>query len=126
MIGCVEGLLYAHKAGLDESLVIEAVSAGAAGSWSISNLGPRMVARNFDPGFFVEHFLKDMRIALDESRAMGLSLPGLALAESLYTAVEAQGHGRKGTHALMLALEKLNGMDRGIGGSGGGGGGGGK
>ena len=104
MIGVCEGLLYAFKAGLDLNVVLQSVSSGAAGSWSLRNLGPRMIAGNFEPGFFVEHFLKDMGIALAESRRMKLSLPGLALAEQLYRAVEAQGYGRKGTHALMLAL----------------------
>jgi 3-hydroxyisobutyrate dehydrogenase len=110
MIGVVEGLLYAQKAGLNPTEVIAAVGAGAAGSWSINNLGPLIIARNFDPGFFVEHFLKDMGMALAESARMGLALPGLALANQLYVAVKAQGHGRLGTHALMLALETLNGI----------------
>jgi 3-hydroxyisobutyrate dehydrogenase len=90
--------------------VIAAVGSGAAGSWSINNLGPRIVARNFDPGFFVEHFIKDLGIALSEARRLGLSLPGLALANQLYLAVQAQGHGRLGTHSLQLALETLNGI----------------
>jgi len=111
MVGMVEGLLYGHKAGLDLNQVIEAVGKGAAGSWSINNLGPRIVKRNFDPGFFVEHFIKDMGIALKEAERMKLSLPGLGLAHQLYVAVAAQGHGRKGTHALQLALEKLNNME---------------
>lgn len=111
MIGVCEGLLYAKKAGLDPMQVIEAVGSGAAGSWSINNLGPRIVKRNFDPGFYVEHFLKDLGIALAESRRMGLSMPGLALAEQLYQAVAAQGHGRLGTQSLMLALEQLSGVD---------------
>ncbi|TYZ62396.1 hypothetical protein PybrP1_010206 [[Pythium] brassicae (nom. inval.)] len=110
MIGVVEGLLYAKKAGLDLDEAIHAVSAGAAGSWSISNMGPRIAKRNFDPGFFVEHFLKDMGIALKEAQRMNLSLPGLALANQLYVAVKAQGHGRLGTQALMLGLEQLNGI----------------
>uniref|UniRef100_A0AAV1TCP1 3-hydroxyisobutyrate dehydrogenase n=1 Tax=Peronospora matthiolae TaxID=2874970 RepID=A0AAV1TCP1_9STRA len=110
MIGVVEGLLYAQKSGLDADEVIRAVSAGAAGSWSISNLGPRIAKRNFDPGFFVEHFVKDMGIALKEAESMNLALPGLALANQLYVAVKAQGHGRLGTHSLMLALEQLNGI----------------
>ncbi|TMW63203.1 hypothetical protein Poli38472_002144 [Pythium oligandrum] len=110
MIGVVEGLLYAKKSGLDMNEAIRAVSAGAAGSWSISNMGPRIAKRNFDPGFFVEHFLKDMGIALKEAERMNLSLPGLALANQLYIAVKAQGHGRLGTQALMLALEQLNGI----------------
>ena len=108
MIGVVEGLLYGYKAGLDLDTVIAAVGAGAAGSWSINNLGPRIVKRNFDPGFFVEHFIKDMGIALDEAKRMDLSLPGLALAHQLYLAVKAQGHAKLGTHALALALESLN------------------
>ncbi|KAL6075016.1 putative 3-hydroxyisobutyrate dehydrogenase [Balamuthia mandrillaris] len=108
MIGMCEGLIYGHKAGLDLNTVIKAVGSGAAGSWSINNLGPRIVQRNFDPGFFVDHFLKDMGIALEEAAKMNLSLPGLALARQLYLAVKAQGHGKKGTHALQLALEKLN------------------
>ncbi len=111
MIGVCEGLLYAHKAGLDLNVVLQSVGSGAAGSWSLNNLGPRMIAGNFEPGFFVEHFLKDMGIALAESRRMNLSLPGLAIAEQLYRAVAAQGYARKGTHALMLALASLSNVD---------------
>lgn len=77
MIGVVEGLLYGYKAGLDLETVITAVGSGAAGSWSINNYGPRMIKRNFDPGFFVEHFVKDLEIALDEARKMQLCLPGM-------------------------------------------------
>jgi 3-hydroxyisobutyrate dehydrogenase len=112
MIGVCEALLYAFKAGLDPTTVLRSVGSGAAGSWSLNNLGPRIIARNFEPGFFVEHFIKDMGIALDEAKRMHLSLPGLALAEQLYLAVQAQGYGRKGTHALMLALEQLSGIKR--------------
>jgi 3-hydroxyisobutyrate dehydrogenase len=108
MIGVCEALLYGSRAGLDLNTVLQSVASGAAGSWSLSNLGTRMIAGNFDPGFFVEHFLKDMGIALAEARRMKLALPGLALAEQLYRAVEAQGYGRKGTHALMLALASLS------------------
>jgi 3-hydroxyisobutyrate dehydrogenase len=108
MIGVCEALLYGFKAGLDLDKVLQSVGTGAAGSWSLNNLGPRMIAGNFEPGFFVEHFLKDMGIALSEAKAMKLSLPGLALAEQLYRAVDAQGLGRKGTHALMLALASLS------------------
>ncbi len=111
MIGVCEALLYGYKAGLDLSTVLKSVSSGAAGSWSLSNLGPRIIDNNFDPGFFVEHFIKDMGIALEESRRMGLSLPGLALGMQLYQAVKAQGFGRNGTHALMLALANLSGID---------------
>jgi 3-hydroxyisobutyrate dehydrogenase len=106
-----EALLYGFKAGLDLNAVLESVSSGAAGSWSLSNLGPRMIAGNFEPGFFVEHFLKDMGIALAEARRMKLCLPGLALAESLYRAVDAQGYSRKGTHALMLALARVSAIE---------------
>jgi 3-hydroxyisobutyrate dehydrogenase len=91
--------------------VLKSVASGAAGSWSLSNLGPRIIDGNFDPGFFVEHFIKDMGIALAEAEAMNLSLPGLAMAHQLYLAVQAQGHGRKGTHALQLALAKLSGTE---------------
>ncbi|CAK4078943.1 unnamed protein product [Aphanomyces euteiches] len=109
MIGVVEGLLYAYKSGLDLHETIAAVGAGAAGSWSIKNLGPRIANRDFDPGFMVEHFIKDLGIALKESQAMGLSLPGLALANQFYLAVQAVPNGPKlGTQALMLAFEKMN------------------
>jgi 3-hydroxyisobutyrate dehydrogenase len=111
MIGVCEALLYGYKAGLDLDVVLQSVGSGAAGSWSLNNLGPRMIAGNFEPGFYVEHFLKDMRIALAESQRMGLSLPGLALAEQLYRAVAAQGYERKGTHALMLALAHLSAIE---------------
>jgi 3-hydroxyisobutyrate dehydrogenase len=112
MIGVCEALLYGHKAGLDLNTVLQSVGSGAAGSWSLNNLGPRIIQRNFEPGFFVEHFIKDMGIALKEAEAMRLCLPGLALAKQLYEAVRAQGYGRKGTHALMLALEALAGIKR--------------
>jgi len=112
MIGVCEALLYAYKAGLDAKTVLQSVGGGAAASWSLNNLGPRIIDRNFEPGFFVEHFIKDMGIALDEAKRMGLCLPGLALANQLYLAVQAQGHGRKGTHALMLALEQLANVKR--------------
>ena len=111
MIGVCEALLYGYKAGLDLPTVLESVGSGAAGSWSLSNLGPRMMDGNFDPGFFVEHFIKDMGIALAEAKKMGLALPGLALAHQLYLAVQSQGHGRDGTHALLLALARLSNID---------------
>jgi 3-hydroxyisobutyrate dehydrogenase len=109
MIGVCESLLYASKVGLDQQAVIDIIGQGAAGSWSINNLGPRIVKGNYDPGFFVEHFIKDMGIALKEAAAVNLSLPGLALVHQLYIALQAQGHGRAGTQALMLALKTLNG-----------------
>ncbi|HEX5471277.1 MAG TPA: NAD(P)-dependent oxidoreductase [Lacipirellulaceae bacterium] len=111
MIGVCEALLYGYKAGLDLEKVLESVASGAAGSWSLSNYGPRIIANNFDPGFFVAHFIKDMGIALAESRRMGLALPGLALAEQLYQAVAAQGYATQGTHSLMLALAQMSGID---------------
>jgi 3-hydroxyisobutyrate dehydrogenase len=111
MIGVCEALLYGYKAGLDLNTVMESVASGAAGSWSLSNLGPRIIGGRFEPGFFVEHFIKDMGIALAEAERMGLSLPGLALANQLYIALRSQGHGRDGTHSLMLALASLSGID---------------
>jgi len=110
MIGVCEALLYGHKAGLDLTTMLSSISGGAAGCWTLNNLAPRIVDRNFDPGFYVEHFIKDMSIALKEGEAMGLSLPGLALVKQLYLAVQAQGHGKMGTHALTLALEKISGV----------------
>src|SRR5438552_6295983 len=112
MIAVCEGLLYGYKAGLDLETVFKSVSVGAAGSKALEVLGPRILARNFEPGFFVEHFIKDMGIALDESKKMNLALPGLGLAKQLYEAVRAQGYGRKGTQALLLALEHLNAVKR--------------
>ena len=108
MIAVCEALLYASKAGLDIETVLQSVGSGAAGSWSLANLAPRMIQGDFAPGFYVEHFIKDMKIALEEAAAMNLALPGLALAHQLYQAVSAQGHSKDGTQALILALAKLN------------------
>jgi 3-hydroxyisobutyrate dehydrogenase len=108
MVGVCESLLYGYKAGLDLSNMLESIRGGAAACWTLENLAPRILRRNFDPGFFVEHFIKDMEIALEESRRMGLTLPGLALAYQLYEKVRSLGHGRSGTHALMIALEDLS------------------
>lgn len=108
MIGVCESLLYAAGLGLDREAVIEVIGKGAASSWSINNLGPRIVRGEYDTGFFVEHFIKDMGIALEEASAAGVSLPGLALVQQLYVAVKAQGHGRSGTQALYLALKALS------------------
>src|SRR5918997_211920 len=112
MIALCEGLLYGYKAGLDLETVFKSVSVGAAGSKALEVLGPRILARNFEPGFYVEHFIKDMGIALVEAERMNLCLPGLALARQLYEAVRAQGYGRKGTHALMMALEHISNIKR--------------
>jgi len=108
MIGVCEALLYAYRAGLDLEKVIESVASGAAGSWALSNLGPRIIGGDFAPGFFVEHLVKDIGIALEESQRMGLKLPGLALAKQLYAAVVAEGYARDGTQALILALAKMS------------------
>ena len=112
MVAMCEGLLYAHKAGLDVETVLKSVSVGAAGSKSLDIYGPRLLARNFEPGFYVEHFLKDLGIALAEAERMNLCLPGLALTKQLYEAVRAQGFGRKGTQALLLALEAISNVKR--------------
>ncbi len=111
MVGLCEGLLYAHKAGLDLEKFLQSISAGSAGSWAVTNLAPRILRHNFDPGFFIEHFIKDMAIALDEARRMNLSLPGLGLTQQLYMSSQAQGYGRCGTHALFLALAALSKID---------------
>jgi 3-hydroxyisobutyrate dehydrogenase len=107
MIGVCESLLYGEKAGLDLETMLQSIRGGAAACWSLDNYAPRILNCNFDPGFFVDHFIKDMGIALDEARRMNLQLPGLQLAHDLYRRVQALGHGRKGTHALYLALEEL-------------------
>ena len=111
MVGVCEGLLYAYKAGLNLETVMQSVSGGAAGSWSLANLGPRIIADDFAPGFFVEHFVKDLGIALDEAKRLGLCLPGLALANQLYLSLVAHGHARGGTQALQLALANMSNVD---------------
>lgn len=108
MIGVVESLLYAEAAGLDMNHVIDVIGSGAAGSWSINNLGRRIAAGNMAPGFMVRHFVKDMGIALTEARRMQLALPGLALAEQFYQAALAAGLAENGTQSLMLVLRRLN------------------
>lgn len=112
MIAVCEALLYGYKCGLDLETVFKSVSVGAAGSKALEVLGPRMMKRDFEPGFYVEHFLKDMGIALAEAEKMNLSLPGLGLAKQLYESVRALGYGRKGTQALLLALEAMSGVKR--------------
>jgi 3-hydroxyisobutyrate dehydrogenase len=111
MIGVCEALLYAHRAGLNMETVLEAVSGGAAGSWSLSNYAPRMLKGDYAPGFMVEHFIKDMEITLNEARRMNLALPGLALAHELYLALRAQGGGRDGTQSLIRALARISAID---------------
>jgi 3-hydroxyisobutyrate dehydrogenase len=110
MVAIAEGLAYAYRVGLDVDQVLASVSSGAAGSWSLSNLAPRIVAGNFDPGFFVDHLVKDLGIALAEAERARLALPGLAQAHQLYVALQAQGRGRNGTQALVYALASLSGL----------------
>ena len=109
MIGVCEALLYGQASGLDLTTVLKSVSSGAAGSWALSNLAPRIVQNNFDPGFFVEHFVKDLGIALEEANRMNLELPGLSLANELYHRVQQNGDGKLGTHALQLTLAQMSG-----------------
>ncbi|HSP99295.1 MAG TPA: NAD(P)-dependent oxidoreductase [Candidatus Dormibacteraeota bacterium] len=97
LVAIAEGLLYAHRAGLDLPTVLASVAGGAASSFGLSTYVPRALAGDFAPGFAVDHFVKDMGIALAEARRMRLALPGLALAESLYVALQAHGHGRSGS-----------------------------
>lgn len=111
MVGVCEALLYGYRSGLNLETVLQSVSSGAAGSWSLSNLSPRIIRGDFAPGFFVEHFIKDMGIALAEAERMRLALPGLALAKQLYQALAAQGHAKSGTQALLLALANLSNIE---------------
>ena len=111
MIGVCEAMLYAQRAGLDVPGVIDTIKDGAAGSWSLSNYGPRMLAGDLEPGFRIDHFVKDLGIALAEARRMKLPLTGTALAEQLYVAAQSQGFGAKGTQALLATLAKLAAQD---------------
>jgi len=108
MVGLCEGLLFAHASGLDLDVYLNAIRGGAAGSRSLELYAPRLRKGDMQPGFLVKHFLKDLRIALDEAARMRLALPGLALAQQLYTTLAAHGEEELGTQALMLALERLN------------------
>ena len=108
IIGVCESLLYGFKAGLDPETMLGSITKGAAQCWILDNLAPKILKRNFDPGFFVEHFEKDLGIALGECQQMGLAMPGLALVRQFYVALKSQGHGRLGYHALSLALEQLS------------------
>lgn len=100
MMGVVEAVRYAERAGLDPRVVLESIRSGAAGSWTLENLAPRMLAGDFAPGFYVKHFVKDLSIALESARALGLRLPGLTQALALYRELVEQGHAEDGTHAL--------------------------
>lgn len=106
MMGVVEALVYAKKSGLDPSTVLKSIESGAAGSWSLSNLAPRIIAGNFAPGFYVKHFIKDMKIALQSAEEMKVELPGLTLAKSLYEQLAASGEEDSGTQALFKIIDK--------------------
>ncbi len=108
MIGTVEALLYAGKAGLGLDAMIDIVGKGAAASWSLNNLGRRVVKGDFAPGFYIKHFIKDMGIALKEAARMHLSLPGLALVHQFYLAAQAQGLESLGTQGLFKVLSGMN------------------
>ena len=112
LIGVCEGLIYGAKAGLNLNTLLESISKGAAGCWSLDVLAPKIVKRDFSPGFSIDNFVKDMTIALEEAEAMKLSLPGLALVKQLYLSVQAMGKGSSGNQGLYLALEKLANMDK--------------
>ncbi|UOQ94467.1 NAD(P)-dependent oxidoreductase [Halobacillus shinanisalinarum] len=100
MMGVSESLVYAEAAGLDPNTVLESISGGAAGSWSLSNLTPRVIKGDLEPGFYVKHFIKDMKIAIESAEKMELNLPGLKLAKQLYDQISADGYANSGTQAL--------------------------
>ena len=106
-----EALVFAAKAGVDSRRMLEAVGAGAASSWALLNLAPRILDRDFRPGFKVTHQQKDLRLALEAAGQQASPLPGTSLAHQLFAAVEAEGLGAEGTQALVIALEKLAGVE---------------
>lgn len=106
MLGVCEGLAYAKRAGLDPHTVLKSIGGGAASSFLLNNLGARILNADFAPGFFVEHFVKDMRIAAEEAQRLHADLPGLELAKSLYESLLAEGHGRDGTQALFKHYDR--------------------
>lgn len=106
MIGVCEALAYAGESGLDPEMVLKNIGSGAAGSWSLNNLGPRIISGDFAPGFYVKHFIKDMGIAIDSAREMGLDTPGLDMAKSLYDKLAASGCENDGTQALYKLISK--------------------
>jgi len=112
LIGVCEGLIYGVKAGLNLNSLLESITKGAAGCWSLDVLAPKLVKGDYSPGFSIDNFVKDLSIALEEAEAMRLSLPGLALVKQLYISVQAMGKGSSGNQALYLALEKLANMDQ--------------
>ena len=107
MIGVCESLVYAVKAGLDPSRVLESITRGAANCWALEHLAPRILKNDYEPGFMIDHFVKDMGIALEESLRMGISLPGLGLVERIYKEASARGHGLEGTQALYRVLQDV-------------------
>ncbi len=111
MVSMCEALIYAYRSGLNVENALVSVSSGAAGSWSLSNLGPRILRGDFAPGFYVEHFVKDLAIAIEETKRMNLKLPGLEVCEQLYRSLKDQGDGRLGTQSLILGLSRLNQLD---------------
>jgi 3-hydroxyisobutyrate dehydrogenase len=111
MIGVCEGLIYGAKAGLDLNTMLESITKGAAGCWTLEILAPKVVKGDYSPGFSVDNFVKDLTIALEEAEAMKLSLPGLALVKQLYISMQAMGRGSSGTQSLYLALQKLANVD---------------
>ncbi len=108
MIGVMEAVVYAEKSGLNPEKVLETITTGAAGSWSLSNLAPRVMKGDDNPGFMIKHFIKDMTIALDEAEKMGLSLPGVSLAKSMYVKLAEHGLSDKGTQALYHYISRQN------------------
>lgn len=108
MLGLCEGLMYAHAAGLDLEMYLAAIRGGGAGSFSIESYAPRILRGDMEPGFYIEHFVKDLGIALNACRDLHVALPGLALAQQLYVSLCAHGDGKLGTQALIIALEKMN------------------
>ncbi len=100
MIGVAESMAYAKKSGLDPERVLTSITSGAAGSWALSNLAPRMIKGDFEPGFYIKHFIKDMGIALEEAEKMGMEIPGVSLARTMYEKLAEQGEENSGTQAL--------------------------
>lgn len=106
MVAVCESLAYAKRAGLDLATVLKSIGSGAAGSWSLNNLGPRIIAGNFEPGFYVKHFIKDMTIAFNSAQEMGVGTPGLALAKTLYENLAEAGGENLGTQGLYKLFGK--------------------
>ena len=108
--GIVEALLFGHKAGLNLDQMIKLLKGGGAGSFWLENFGPKMLKRDFGPGFYVEHFVKDLNIVMEESEKMGLTLPNTKLCKEMWQLMQDEGGARMGTHGLLTVLEKMNGI----------------